>query len=159
AKLSDLECLPYLKRAVELDPDFAYAHTALAVAYWNQGERDLANRSIARAYELRSRVSRRERFHIEGFYFDLVSGELERAHQLMTEWAKAYPNDSAPFVNMGDDDRMLGQYDRALTETREACRIDSNNAVTRANLVQLEIAVGVLDDAERDLAESLDTRR
>src|SRR5262249_52909521 len=44
--------IPLLKRAVELDPDFAIAHSLLALIYSTAGQTVLGEESIRRAYEL-----------------------------------------------------------------------------------------------------------
>ena len=57
--------LPLLKRAVELDPNFAVAYAAMAVSYNNLDEIGLAAEYARKAYALRMKVSERERLVIE----------------------------------------------------------------------------------------------
>ena len=45
--------IPLLKRAVEIDPNFAIAHSELGFAYATRGQVVLGEQSIRRAYELR----------------------------------------------------------------------------------------------------------
>ena len=49
--------IPIIKRALELDPDFAMAHARLGTYYSNLGESLLAMEHRRRAYELRERVT------------------------------------------------------------------------------------------------------
>ena len=78
--------LPFYKRAVELDPEFADAYAALGAAYSDLGEDTLWMENSQKAYELRDHVSsQRERFHIEGEYYDSVTGEMEKANQTYLE--------------------------------------------------------------------------
>jgi eukaryotic-like serine/threonine-protein kinase len=56
--------IPFLTRAIELDPNFALAYTGLAIVYWDLGERSLALDYAARAYQMRDRVSEREKLDI-----------------------------------------------------------------------------------------------
>ncbi len=70
--------LPFYKRAVELDPNFASAYTALSTTYINLNEAGRADENARRAYELRSKVSDRERFQIESRYYANTTGELEK---------------------------------------------------------------------------------
>src|ERR1019366_6075562 len=69
--------LPFYKRTVELDPNFALAYQAISGVYLNLNELGRAAENAGKAYELRERVSERERFSIEPFYYVTVTGELE----------------------------------------------------------------------------------
>jgi len=50
--------LPLLKRALEIDPNFATAHAQLALLYSGIGESLLGEKSMSKAYELRDRANR-----------------------------------------------------------------------------------------------------
>jgi tetratricopeptide (TPR) repeat protein len=78
-KGSQTEAVSLLKRAVELDPTFAMAHAYLGRNYDSLGASELAAQSIARAYELRDRVSDRENFFITFNYYRQVPRNLELA--------------------------------------------------------------------------------
>ena len=75
----EAEAIPYLKRALELDPKFASAYVSLGTVYKNLERPTLASESISKAYELRERASERERFYILGHYYRDVTGELHSA--------------------------------------------------------------------------------
>ena len=94
--------MPFYKRAIELDPEFADAYAALGAAYSDLGEDTLWIENSRKAYELRDHVSsQRERFHIEGEYYDSVTGEMEKANQTYLEWIQVYPDDHRPHQNLG----------------------------------------------------------
>src|SRR5205807_1007164 len=65
----------FYEQAIRLDPNFAMAYARLAVAYGNQGAVAKALPNMKRAYDLRERVTERERMYIESQYvlqqFDL----------------------------------------------------------------------------------------
>ena len=61
----DTAALPFFKRAVELDPSFAVAYNAMSGAYNNLSEPGRAQENARKAYELRDKVSERERLSIE----------------------------------------------------------------------------------------------
>jgi serine/threonine protein kinase len=117
----DAESIPFLKRAIELDPNFATAYAALAVAYSNLGQANLAAENIKKAYDLRERVSEREKYRISAFYSVQVTGELEQASQAYEVLAQSYPRDYVPHGNLGDIYNRLGQYERAVSETQKRC--------------------------------------
>ena len=60
-KFHETEAIPYLKRAVELDPNFATAYATLAVCYSNTVENKQALQLYRKAYDLRERASEREK--------------------------------------------------------------------------------------------------
>jgi tetratricopeptide (TPR) repeat protein len=78
----DVESLPFYKRAIELDPNFAMAYRNLGVAYSNQNQHSLAADYLKKAFDLRDRVTEREKFHITASYYQLATGELEKANHL-----------------------------------------------------------------------------
>ena len=61
AEQGDQYALPYLKRAVELDPKFARAYASLGASYINLSQASLAIENYKKAFALRDRVSERER--------------------------------------------------------------------------------------------------
>ncbi len=73
-----LEAIPFYKRAVELDPNFAFAYNLLAVQYNNTNQPKLAAEYATKAFELRERVSELEKLRITAFYYSYVTGELDK---------------------------------------------------------------------------------
>ena len=64
-----IEAIPQLKRAIELDPDFAMAQALLSAVYANSHQTAEAPAFAQRAFELRNRVSERERFFLSWRYY------------------------------------------------------------------------------------------
>jgi eukaryotic-like serine/threonine-protein kinase len=59
----DSAALPFYKRAVELDPDFAMAYINLSSIYFNFNEKERSVEYGRKAYVLREKVSERERLY------------------------------------------------------------------------------------------------
>ena len=127
--------IPFFKRAVELDPNFAAAYSALGITYSNLREPDLASESLQKAYALRDKVSEREKFRISANYYLLVTGELEKAIQTYETWAQAYPRNNEPWGNLGVDYTYLGQYEAAVAAGLEDLRLYPGSAAAFTNLV------------------------
>src|SRR5208282_1605126 len=121
----DAEAIPFLKRALELDPNFAIAYCSIAVNYANLGQTNLAAENARKAYSLRDRVSERERYRISAFYFQNVSGEVGKATGAYELWAKSYPRDMVPHGNLGVIYAALGQYEKSIVETEAQQRLES----------------------------------
>ncbi|MGA7921443.1 MAG: serine/threonine-protein kinase, partial [Candidatus Acidiferrales bacterium] len=64
----DAAAIPFMKRALELDPNFAAAYAGLGVNYGNLGQASLAAENIKKAYALRDRVSEHEKYRIAALY-------------------------------------------------------------------------------------------
>ncbi len=147
------EAIPFYKRALELDPNFAVAYASLGVVYGNLGQASLAAENLKKAYDLRDHVSEREKYRITSMYYQRVTGEIEQATQVYEMWAKSYPQDSVPRGNLGVTYAILGQYDKSLREVQESLRLEQT-AVGYANLVELYLATGQTENAEATIREA-----
>ena len=123
-----LEAIPFLKRATELDPNFALAYARMSSMYHNTRQFDLAAAASEKAFALRERVSERERFYISGAYYDNVTGELEKYLETLEFWKRTYPRDASPQNNLAVKYNELGQFEKALEAAREASRLNPNSA-------------------------------
>jgi tetratricopeptide (TPR) repeat protein len=149
----DAEAMPFFKRAIELDPNFAIAYAAMGVSYSNLQQRTLSIQYTTRAYEMKDRVSDRERYRITAFYYYYVTGENEKAIQAYELWAKSYPHDMVPHGNLSVLYSDFGQYDKALSETQEALRIEPTRSAY-SNLAAIYLDLNKLDDAEKTFQEA-----
>ncbi len=150
--------LPFYRRAVELDPNFAMPYAAMSIAYGNLNEAGRAVKSARKAYDLRNKVSERERFFIEGSYYLNGTGELEKAAQVYEQWAQAYPRDDLPHRDLGVVAVGMGNGEKTLEEWREALRLDPNNAVNYLNLGNQYANLNRLDEAEAVYKRAEDRR-
>ena len=75
----DVEAIPFYKRAIELDPDFAMAYAALGVSYYNLNQPSVAANYLKKAFDLRDRVTEREKFHITALYYDISHGRAGKS--------------------------------------------------------------------------------
>jgi eukaryotic-like serine/threonine-protein kinase len=132
----DTAAIPFYKRAIDLDPNFALAYTGLAVAYGNLRESDAAKENYQKAYDLRSRVSVREDYIISAYYYNDVTGEIEKANQTYELYSQAYPRAWAPHNNLGGNFAALGQWEKGLSETLEANRLNPDSGTPYGNLVE-----------------------
>ena len=118
--MGDTEAIPFYKRTIELDPNFALAYAALSLSHFNLNRADLAAENATKAYELRDRASERERYRISTTYYHAVTGDLEKAIKEYELWSKSYPRDHTPPLNLGVIYQQLGRYDKAVVETKES---------------------------------------
>jgi serine/threonine protein kinase/Tfp pilus assembly protein PilF len=147
--------IPFFNHAIELDPNFAAAYGALGISYSNLREPGLANENLQKAYNLRDKVSEREKFRISASYYLLVTGELEKAIQTYELWAQTYPRNSEPFGNLGVDYTYLGQYEKGIAASLEDLRLNPGSAAAYTNLVGLYPAVNRPGDAREKYQEAV----
>ena len=149
--------IPLLMRATELDPNFAMAYARLGTEYSNLGQLALGSQNAKKAYELRERVSERERLYIDSHYYDYINGETEKAAQVYGLWRRTYPRDVVPYANLGNIYFAVGQYEKALLQFQEALRLEPNNVNGYTNLAVTYIDLNRFDEARQllDQAQSL----
>jgi len=121
-KLQDDKAVPYLKRALELDPNFAMASATLATAYGNLTQSALADQFITKAFDLKDRASDRERFYIAAHYYEAVTRNIEKVIANYEQWMQIYPNDTVPRSNLGRQYGAIGQQEKALNISLEGMR-------------------------------------
>ncbi len=147
------EAIPFYKRALELDPNFAVAYASLGLTYTNLGQASLGAENIKKAYELRDRVSEKEKYRISSMFYQLVTGDLEQASQVYELWAKSYPNDAVPPGNLSVIYAQLGQYDKSLAANQESMRL-APDVTGYFNLAQTYLAFERLDDAKKVIKQA-----
>jgi eukaryotic-like serine/threonine-protein kinase len=140
--------VPYFRRAVELDPKFAMAYAYLSTAYANHRSPELAAENIRKAYELRAKVSERERFYIESHYYQNGTGELERAVPVFEQSQQIYPGNYSPYLSLGLIYKQLGNPEKAFEEHREAMRLEPNHGLCYLNVGLDYIIFNHLEEAE-----------
>jgi serine/threonine protein kinase/tetratricopeptide (TPR) repeat protein len=142
------------QRAVSLDPNFAMAYARLGTSYRNLGQTARAVESIGKGYELRERVSEREKFYIASHYEDYLTGNLEAARKTYELWAQTYPRDDVPPGNLGVIYQTLGDYDKGLAAAQQSMKLDPGSGLGYANLVGSYLQVNRLDEARATAQEA-----
>ena len=150
----DTAALPFFQHAIQLDPNFAMAYRALSGAYSGLGESEQALQSAQKAYDLRDRVTERERLNIESNYYMIATGDLVKASQVYELYVQTYPRDSRARSNLGYSEWSLGRYDEALTEYREALRLDPENVRDYTNVAGCLINMNRFDEAGQVLQQA-----
>jgi tetratricopeptide (TPR) repeat protein len=149
--------VPLFQRAVSFDPNFAMAYSSLSNVYWSLGETNLGAENAKKAYELRERVSDREKFYIECNYY-WAAGNLEKARQAYELWAQTYQRDDVPPGYLSAIYTQIGEHDKALVESQEALRRDPTSGLNYANLAFSYLNLNRLDQA-RAIAEEAQAKK
>ena len=150
----DRDSLPIFKKAIELDPNFAMAYSALATINHNLGDSELARENAAKAYELRDRVTEAEREAIEARYYLYVTGDLEKAAGVYTVAVQNYPDSAGAYNHLANDESELGRYEQSVRNLRKALLLDPSRASTYTNLAVGLLALNQVEEAHTVLAEA-----
>jgi serine/threonine protein kinase/tetratricopeptide (TPR) repeat protein len=146
--------IPLFRRAVEIDPKFAMAYANLGLSYSAIGESVLSAESTTSAWQLRDRVSDRERFFIDFTYDRQVTGNLEKAYQTLELWLQTYPRGEQPSAQSllgGLATHGTGRYERAIEAAQKGIADDPDLALAYASLAQSYFLTGRFPEAERTL--------
>jgi DNA-binding winged helix-turn-helix (wHTH) protein/tetratricopeptide (TPR) repeat protein len=144
--------IPHLQRAIELDPDFASAYSALALCCNNLGLIGEAGRYMQKAYALRDRATERERVRIVAGYHDNVSGDVFKGIDAHRLWERSYPRDAAASMNLGNLYAILGQWEKALASAQRGYSLEATN-VSTSNLAIALLANGRHEEARAILED------
>jgi tetratricopeptide (TPR) repeat protein len=151
-RLDDAKAIPHLKRAVELDPNFAMANATLGVAYSNLTQGQLADSFIGKAFDLKDRASEREKLYISSHYYDIVTDDVDKAIEIYEKWVQTYPRDTTPLDNLCLRYQLVGQQEKALASSSVAMRIDPKDSYAYQNVADAYERLNRFDEA-RSVAE------
>jgi class 3 adenylate cyclase/tetratricopeptide (TPR) repeat protein len=148
----DVAALAFFQQAINLDPNFAMAHAMFFGCYADQGEPNVAFEHIRKAFELRDRVSEKEKFFIESGYHSAATGDLEKEKDTVEVWARTFPRDPLPPNRLGILYDTFGQYDKGLSEFREALRLLPDSGLEYCNVVYAYRTLNRLEEARATAA-------
>ena len=138
----------FVRRAVTLDPNFAMAYAVLGTAYSGAGEPALAAENLKRAFDLRDRVSEKEKLYVTTHYYDFALGNIDKAIQEYQLWAQTYPRDAVPINNLTNDYLILGQYDKALPVALQSLELNPASALGYSGSLGAYMGLNRFDEAQ-----------
>ena len=145
----DEAALPYHRRAIELDPNFAMAYNALGADYSNLGQLERANEYYSKAFQLRDRASEREKLAITADFYLNVTGELNKAAQTYQEEIESYPRSSVAYGDLGVVFALQGQYQKATEATKQLIRLAPDQVSSYVNLADYALALQHFDETRQ----------
>jgi eukaryotic-like serine/threonine-protein kinase len=119
--------LKLYQRAVELDPNFAVTYARMGAAYLFLRNLELSMDSYTRAYQLRDRLTERDRLGAEITYYSNVIGDWEKEYSSVLRFLEIFPRDPVAHRNLRDAFVHLGQPDRAADEAAENARLQPSS--------------------------------
>ena len=148
SKFNDEAAIPHLKRATELDPNFAMALATLGVTYNNRTHIQEAAEYLQKAFDAKERASERERFYISSHYYGTYRRQDDKDIEILEQWIQAYPRDSVPQDNLALIEANDGQPEKAMARASEALKLNPKDPYAYANLTVAYTALNRYDEAK-----------
>jgi tetratricopeptide (TPR) repeat protein len=145
----------FYEQAIQLDPNFAMAYARLGVAYSNQGATAKSLVNLRKAYELRERVTERERMYIESQYA-LQQFDLPKALESYKLYVATYPRDAQALNNLAQTYAYVGDFEQALAGFKKTWEIAKWDNVAANNVAGSLLGLDRIPEAERYLKEALE---
>jgi serine/threonine protein kinase/Tfp pilus assembly protein PilF len=145
----------FYEQAIKLDPSFAMAWARLGVVYGNQGASAKALQNMKKAYDLRERVTERERMYIESQYA-LFQFDMPKALESYRLYIATYPRDAQALNNLGSALSAVGDNEQAEASFQKTWEVAKWDTVAANNTASALLALDRLADAERYQKEALD---
>jgi len=144
----------FYEEAVRLDPTFAMAYARLGVAYGNAGSIAKAEEYLKKAYDLRERVTERERMYIEAQYAS-AQFDLPKSLELYKLYAATYPRDAAAWNNLATIYIYLGEMEEGVTAFKKTWEIAKWDNVAANNVAGNLLAIDQIAEGEKYLKEAV----
>jgi Flp pilus assembly protein TadD/predicted Ser/Thr protein kinase len=109
-----------LERAISLDPNFAGAYSFLGALH--AGE-DQGMEYLKKAYDLRDSTSEYEKLHLLKNYHSYMTGNCDKALQIMQQLVSTYPHDALALGGFAALNLGLGRVEDAIAQLLEANRL------------------------------------
>ncbi len=142
------EAISDMKRATELDPEFAHGYLSLAQSYNILRLSDRRDQNLAKAYQLRERrLSHRDQLQVEFEYYMSVTGEYDKLVAASELAIQEFPRWWPPRNQLGRALSWLGDYERSGAVLREALLLRPDALPAYSNLSRCYVAMDRLQDA------------
>ena len=138
----DFDSVPFFRRAIELDPQFALAYARLGTVYANLGQADESRKMTTKAYELREKVSEAERYYIEARYYTTVQNDVQKALDVYKVWLATYPDDYTALTNSALLHKQQGDRAEAIRKLELATKVAPDQPLAFTNLGQTYFEAG-----------------
>ncbi len=148
ARGAEEDSVRLFRRAIELDLNFAMAWARLGAVYSNLEESNAAMEATREAFDLRDRVSERERLYITAHYYDGVTGEIDKQVETYELWKQTYPRDWTPWNNLSWLHYRTGQFEKAAEEGLQALNLEPEHPLPYTNIGKAYLNLYRLDDAK-----------
>ncbi len=147
------KALQFYEKAVEIDPEFAYAYVGIAISYYNLGLFSEEKKYLQKAMELSDRVSDRELYLNTAEFYSTTEKTFDKAIESFKKLLELYPDDEDGNGELGWIYMQLEQYDKSAERYETALKTNQASVVLRSNLADCYSAQNMHGKA-REVLES-----
>ncbi len=145
-----------MQKALEIDPEFAMAWRSVAMGFNNLELRPAKLEAITKAFELREKVSERERYTIEADYYKSWEKSYDKAMVAYQKLLELYPDDTIGNTNLGILYFDLEDFDKAIACYKTNIRNNPDDRLSSWNLIETYQAMGSYDMALQTIERFLE---
>jgi serine/threonine protein kinase len=145
--------LSSMQKALKIDPEFAMAYRSAAMSFSNMGTTAAKRKNMEKAFELRYRVSERERYIIEGDYYRTSWRTNDKAMEAYLKLLELYPEDSIGNTNLGILYADMEEWDKAIKLYEVIMQNSPESHFSFWNVSEVYAAMGLYDKARKALEE------
>ena len=145
-----------IQKALEIDPEFGMAWRSVAMSFNNLGRRPAKLEAITKAFELRDKVSERERYTIEADYYKSWEKSYDKAMEAYKKLLDLYPDDTIGNTNLGILYFDLEEFGKAISYYETKIKNDPDDRLGTWNLIETYEAMGLYDKAIQVIERYLD---
>jgi tetratricopeptide (TPR) repeat protein len=149
------DAVPLFEKAIAIDKDFALALVKLAAIHNNLGDPVQTETYAQRAMDLTNRLTPRERYYIEGTYYQRKEATMQKAIDAFKNSLALYPNDDQAKHGLAVTYSRLGRTDEAIRLGEELRQRGVSNALTWTNLAETYVAAGQFEAARQVMDDHL----
>jgi serine/threonine protein kinase/tetratricopeptide (TPR) repeat protein len=158
ARADYVHAIPFYQEAIRIDPNFAIAHARLASCFNTLRKLEPSRAEFIKAYELRDRVSEREKLIITSNYYGGVTGQWDEQIKELEKWKTTYPRDWEPLNLLANRYTTVGPFELAVSEGTKAIELNANDARAYVNLGVGYIELNRFEDAKNVLLKAQQLR-
>ena len=158
-----VEALPFARRAIELDPQFAAAYDQLTIICFATGQPEAAAEYAAKTFRLNQEKAARQKDSVSeltklgnaAWYHKLVTGNQSKQLEALLLLRQLAPRFIAAHSDLGSSYNSIGQFEQALAPLNEAIRLNRNFAAPYKLLALALIRLNRFTEAKDTLTQAL----
>jgi tetratricopeptide (TPR) repeat protein/predicted Ser/Thr protein kinase len=150
-----------MEKAVAIDPEFASAYLAMAWSYNNLGYFAEERKCLEKAMALSDRLTDREKYNIQGHYYESSEKTYDRAVEALEKLLAIYPDEisggnmlAIVYADLGEREKSIEHYKRCIQAGTEDVVIYRNLAGTYEHIGAYDKSIELYESYLKTIGES-----